>query len=84
MLYPLPGARIFLPVAADGRQQSVLLEAGHQYPDHQIFWFINTTFMGSTRGRHQLEVTLPPGDYQWVLTDEDGEMQQQAFTIIGQ
>lgn len=84
MLYPLPGARIFLPVAADGRQQSVLLEAGHQYPDQQIYWFLNSTYMGSTRGRHQLEVTLPPGDYLWVLTDEDGEMRQQPFTIIGQ
>lgn len=53
-------------------QQGVVLKLIHSNPSSLVFWYLNTTFIGTTKSIHELEITPQKGNYLLTAVDEVG------------
>ena len=83
VIYPKRKAKIFLPVDADGEQESAIFKAAHQNPKAKLYWHINDTYIGMTEGQHQMPVKVTAGHQNLIVIDNNGRQLQQRFEIIG-
>ncbi len=81
VLYPKSGAKFYLPRELDGSLQKLMLKAGHQERDKRLYWYVDGTFIGETRGKHYLARSFPQGDHRLVVVDEDGNRAESAFRV---
>ena len=82
LIHPQPGSRIFLPVALDGVQEPLLLQAAHRIPEETIFWHLDGTYLGETRQFHTLLCQPEPGKHLLVLQDRRGNRLSRELTIL--
>ena len=82
-LYPPPDAKIFIPRNIQGRLMSVLPEIAHRKRDAVIYWHLDNTYIGMTRGLHQAEIRVGPGPHTLTATDGDGYTVTRRFTCTG-
>ncbi len=81
LIYPQPGAEIFLPKDLGSEKQLVILEISHQRPEAKVFWHLNGEYIASTEDFHQLRMDLEKGNYSLHIEDEDGNSIQGKFSI---
>lgn len=77
--YPQPSSLIFIPRGADGQYQQIKLEALHASQGKGLFWYLDGTYLGQTRGIHHQAVSLEPGSHILYLVDEDGYAKTVSF-----
>ncbi len=82
MIYPLANTTIKLPVDLTGKTKSAIFEAAHTNRSKKIHWQVDQKFIGTTEDFHSMEISVPIGDHQLTLTDEDGYQLKQRFTRI--
>lgn len=82
IIYPQPGARIFIPRGFGSVRQKTVFEAAHRNPSETIFWHLDNEYLGSTNTIHQMEVLTTPGEHILTLVAEDGETLKRKFTVI--
>ncbi|MCB8963566.1 MAG: penicillin-binding protein 1C [Bacteroidales bacterium] len=83
LIYPYPGTDIYIPREAKGVKGQSIWRAAHRNPAARIYWHLNDTFLGETRGIHEMPVSPLPGNYILTLVDDDGEVLQKRIRIIG-
>ena len=63
-LYPTEKSTIFLPKNFDGKQNELILKVAHSNKDAILYWYSNTTFLGTTKEMHQFAVK----PYSWRIS----------------
>ncbi|MFY9242479.1 MAG: penicillin-binding protein 1C [Polaribacter sp.] len=79
-LYPTEKSTIFLPKDFDGKQNELILKVAHSNKDAVLYWYSNTTFLGTTKEIHNLAVIPKIGDFKFTVMDNFGnEIHQQVI-----
>lgn len=79
LIYPEPGAELFIPVQLDGSHTRLVLHAAHRDPRAAINWDLDGTFIGRTTGDHRMAVDPGPGPHRLTLTDQHGRTLTSRF-----
>jgi penicillin-binding protein 1C len=82
LIYPQPGAQIYVPLLLDGQRSLTVFTAAHRNSQAKIFWSIDDEFIASTQRFHQLAVNPPPGKHVLTLVDETGYSISREFEIM--
>jgi penicillin-binding protein 1C len=82
LIYPKPGARIFIPRTLDGAVGSAVFHLAHRDPEAIVYWHLDQEFAGITQKTHQMAVQLPPGKHVLTLVDKSGEVLVRPFEVI--
>jgi penicillin-binding protein 1C len=62
VIYPKNGAKIYVPLEADGTRGRMICNAAHRLPGMKIFWHLDDQYVGETKDFHQM--ALNPGSGQ--------------------
>lgn len=71
-IYPKANNTIFLPKDFDGETNDLILKIAHSKPESTVFWYIDNTFMGSTKDIHELGIKPKSGKHLIIVVDEFG------------
>jgi penicillin-binding protein 1C len=82
LIYPKPGSRIFIPRELDGVAGKVIFELAHSNPAVVVYWHLDGTYLGSTRGKHNLPLNPSAGRHFLTIVDEHGEAINHSFHVI--
>ena len=82
LVYPVRGARIFLPRDLDSIRQKIVVEATHNDPSAMIYWHLDGKFIRMTRGSHRFELYMPPGPHVLTLVDSYGHSLRRRFEVL--
>lgn len=80
-VYPNEVARILAPRELDGQRQIPVMKAVHRRPDAMLFWYLDEAFLGTTQGRHILEVPMTPGTHTLTITDDEGHRLSRTIEV---
>lgn len=83
MVYPQRGTRVFIPRDFGGNPGRVIFEAVHRATDAEVYWHVDDRYLGMTRHIHQMELFLREGLHKLTLMDEEGNILQQTFRVVG-
>ncbi len=72
MIYPEQGDLIYVPLELDGSRGRLICEVTHRSPEMMIFWYLDDTYLGSTRDIHQMAILPSKGPHTLVLVDANG------------
>lgn len=82
IVFPEPGARVFIPVEITGSPGRLILEAAHRDGDAIVYWDIDGEYLGQTRNYHQLAVRPAPGTHTLTVTDNRGTRAVRTFEVL--
>jgi len=82
IVFPEPGANIFIPVEIDGKPGSLIMEAAHRDRDAILYWDIDGEYLGQTRDYHQFAAMPEPGEHLLTVTDSRGNRATRKFTVL--
>jgi penicillin-binding protein 1C len=82
MIYPKPGAKIFIPRDIDGKPGMSVFQLAHRNPNTTVYWHLDGAYVGSTRKSHHLSFNPSEGTHILTLVDEDGESIDRHFEVI--
>lgn len=82
LIYPKPGAKVFVPNELDGTKGNALFEATHRNPKATVFWHIDGQFLAATKRSHKLPIRLDRGVHTLLIMDDAGESLTREFTIV--
>ena len=82
VLYPDPGGTVLIPIQLDGSIGSMVAEVAHRDPQATLYWDLDGTFIGTTKGEHRMALSPAAGAHRLTLTDQRGNRVQCAFTVV--
>jgi penicillin-binding protein 1C len=82
MIYPKDGAKVYVPLEADGSRGRVICGAAHRQPGIKVFWNLDDQYVGQTTGSHQMALNPAPGKHILTLVDADGNRLQTRFEVL--
>lgn len=82
MIYPKPGAGIYIPVDLDSEKSRAIFEAVHRNPTATVYWHLDHDYLGETREFHKMSVNPGPGKHTLLLVDEKGERLERSFEVL--
>lgn len=82
VIYPKDGAKIYVPLEADGSRGRVIFNTAHRQAGIKIFWHLDDKYVGETQDFHQMALNPSPGKHQVTLVDENGNNAHIAFEIL--
>lgn len=80
-IYPKENNSIFLPKDFDGQTNDLILKIAHSKPESTVFWYVDDTFVGSTKSIHELAVIPKYGKHSITVVDEFGNEAKRDFEI---
>lgn len=80
-IYPKANNSIFLPKDFDGKTNDLILKVAHSKPESTVFWYVNETYVGSTKDIHELAVKPKQGKHVITVVDEFGNEAKRKFEI---
>lgn len=80
--YPKISSNLFIPITLNGNKGKVVFEVQHKIEKSLVYWHLDESFLGTTRGIHEMELTPAPGKHILVLVDENGQRLTQQFNVI--
>ncbi|MDN3517572.1 penicillin-binding protein 1C [Aquisalimonas lutea] len=81
ILYPDPGARVYIPTDFGGRRSRLVLKAIHRVDDATLYWHLDGRFVGETEVFHEVPVDLTPGAHTLTVVDETGARRVRRFRV---
>ncbi len=82
LLYPRPGARIYVPMEMDAKRGRTVFEAAHRRKEALVYWHLDDVYLGQTKHFHQMGLDPRPGKHILTLVDDAGETVDVAFEIV--
>jgi len=82
LIYPKDGAKIYIPLEANGKRGRMICNAAHRQAGMKIFWHLDDEYIGVTKDYHQMALNPPPGPHTLTLVDGDGNTLQTKFEIL--
>lgn len=83
LIYPAGSTRIFIPRELNGNKSATVFRAAHRSPTSTIHWYMDDTYMGSTREFHSMEVQPDAGRHRIIIVDDRGERIERTFEVMG-
>ncbi|MGJ8743918.1 penicillin-binding protein 1C [Polaribacter sp.] len=80
-MYPTEKSTIFLPKDFDGNKNELVLKVAHSNKEATLFWYINNTFMASTKEIHHFAMKSKVGNFTISVTDNFGNEIHEQVTI---
>ncbi|TBN02458.1 penicillin-binding protein 1C [Hyunsoonleella flava] len=80
-IYPKVNNTIFLPKDFDGKTNDLILKLAHSKPESTVFWYVDDTFVSSTKDIHELGIKPQPGKHLITVVDEFGNEAKRQFEI---
>jgi penicillin-binding protein 1C len=82
VIYPKDGAKIYVPLEADGSRGRVIFNAAHRQAGVKIFWHLDDKYIGETKDFHQMALNPPPGKHVLTLVDGNGNTVHIGFEVL--
>ncbi|SHM09513.1 penicillin-binding protein 1C [Mucilaginibacter sp. OK098] len=82
VIYPKDGAKIYVPLEADGSRGRVIFNAAHRQSGVKIFWHLDDKYVGETKDFHQMALNPPPGKHVLTLVDGNGNTVHIGFEVL--
>jgi penicillin-binding protein 1C len=82
IIYPKDGAKIYVPLEADGTRGRVIFDAAHRQSGVKIFWHLDDDYVGETKDFHQIALNPPPGKHTLTLVDGNGNEVHVGFEVL--
>lgn len=83
IIYPKPGAKIYIPIELNGETGKTIFEATHRNSRKKIYWHLDNEYIGETKEIHQFGLQPSPGKHELMLVDENGVTIQVKFEVVG-
>ena len=80
-IYPEPGSSIFIPTSLDGSPGEVVFTAAHLNPETEVFWHLDSEYVGQTRFIHSLSLRPSRGSHTITAVDASGNSASVGFTV---
>ncbi|MBE9491172.1 MAG: penicillin-binding protein 1C [Bacteroidetes bacterium] len=82
-IYPKENNTIFLPKDFDGNTNELILKIAHSKPESTLFWYVDKTFIGSTKNIHDMAIIPKQGEHIITVVDEFGNEVKRLIEISG-
>jgi penicillin-binding protein 1C len=82
LIYPKDGAKVYVPLEADGKRGRIICNAAHQQLGMKIFWHLDDKYIGETSAYHQMALNPPAGKHKLTLVDGAGNTLQINFEVL--
>ncbi|WP_072347626.1 penicillin-binding protein 1C [Flavobacteriaceae bacterium A100] len=80
-IYPKENTKIFLPKDFDGNTNELILKIAHSKPETTLYWYLNETFIGTTKDIHDIGVIPKIGKHLITVVDALGNEVNRYITI---
>ena len=80
-IYPKQSGKYFLPKDFDGQTQELVFKLAHSKPETTVFWYIDNTFIGSTKTIHDMAIKPSIGKHDITVVDEFGNEAKRRIEI---
>ncbi len=80
-IFPKANSSVYLPKGFDGKTNELVLKIAHTNPENQVFWYIDDTFIGTTKQFHEIPILPKPGHHIITVLDEKGNELKQKIEI---
>ncbi|WP_034042529.1 penicillin-binding protein 1C [Wocania ichthyoenteri] len=81
-IYPKENNSIFLPKDFDGNTNDLVLKIAHSKPESTLFWYLNDTFLGSSKDIHEFAMKPKQGEHLITVVDEFGNEAKRWIEIL--
>ncbi|TWR31197.1 penicillin-binding protein 1C [Mucilaginibacter pallidiroseus] len=82
LIYPKDGAKVYVPLEADGRRGRLICNAAHRLTGTKIYWHLDDKFAGTTTSFHQIDLNPSPGKHKLTLVDAAGNTLHINFEVL--
>src|SRR5690606_12732510 len=82
-VYPKENNTIFLPKDFDGKTNELILKIAHSKPESTLFWYVDETFINTTKDIHELAILPKEGKHIITVVDEFGNEAKRVIEISG-
>jgi penicillin-binding protein 1C len=82
LIYPKDGAKVYVPLEADGKRGRLICNAAHRQPGAKMFWHLDDKYVGETTTFHQVDLNPSAGKHQLTLVDGGGNTLQIKFEVL--
>ena len=80
-IYPKENNTIFLPKDFDGKTNDLVLKIAHSKPETVLYWYVDETFVGSTKDLHELAIIPKQGKHLITVVDAFGNEIKRQFAL---
>ncbi len=80
-IYPENGSDLTIPRQMDGSVHGIVFNLAHSSPETEVFWHLDSDFVGSTRYLHLMTMVPEKGRHTLTVVDSDGNSLSIWFTI---
>ncbi|WP_347923405.1 penicillin-binding protein 1C [Pontimicrobium sp. SW4] len=80
-IYPKQSGKFFLPKDFDGNTNELILKIAHSKPETTVFWYLDNTFIGSTKAIHDMAILPKSGQHLITVVDEFGNEAKRLIEI---
>lgn len=82
LIYPKDGAKVYVPLEADGTRGRMICNAAHRQTGIKIFWHLDNQYVGETKDYHQMALNPSAGKHLLTLVDANGNRLQTYFEVL--
>ncbi|MBL4677779.1 MAG: penicillin-binding protein 1C [Mucilaginibacter sp.] len=82
LIYPKDGAKIYVPLEADGKRGRMICNAAHRMAGSKIFWHLDDQYVGESSAFQQMALNPTPGKHKLTLVDADGNTIKINFEVL--
>lgn len=82
IIYPKAYAKIYIPKELRGKRGRTVFEAAHRSARQTLYWHVDDTYLGETKGEHQMSLLLEAGEHTLHVVDEQGNSLSHPFEIV--
>ncbi|MFD0793817.1 penicillin-binding protein 1C [Mucilaginibacter litoreus] len=82
LIYPKDGAKVYVPIEADGQRGRMICNAAHRLPGAKIFWHLDNKFVGESSAFQQMALEPSAGKHKLTLVDGGGNTLQINFEVL--
>ena len=80
-IYPKENNTVFLPKDFNGNTNEMILKIAHSKPESRLFWYVDNTFIGSTKDIHEMAILPKQGEHILTVVDAFGNEVKREFEI---
>ena len=81
-VYPLAGARIYIPMELEGRRGRAVFLAAHRDPSATLHWHLDNRYVGSTNVFHEQALDVSQGPHVLTVVDEGGNRARRFIEVL--
>lgn len=82
IIQPREGSLLYVPIELSGAEGKLVFEAAATDPGATLYWHLDQAYLGSTRGRHRLEIRPAAGHHALTVVDEWGGSETVHFEVL--